>query len=91
MVQGLLFSPGVTSSVTEGSGEAMRRELQLSVEPVKPNHRSLRRCYGCGNYARPFVEMEGVIRCERCAKKSSSSPDGEDEDVERIEGYGAIV
>ena len=72
----------------------MRRELQLqlSVEPpVQPNHRSLRRCHGCGDYARPFVEMDGVIRCERRAKKSATSNEGEDEDGERIEGYGAIT
>jgi ribosomal protein S27E len=72
----------------------MRRQLQLqlSVEPpVQPNHRSLRRCHGCGDYARPFVEMDGVIRCERCAKKSATSNEGENEDGERIEGYGAIT
>ena len=70
----------------------MRRELQLIIEPPVPaNHRSLRRCYGCGNYTRPFVEMEGVIRCEKCAKKSASSNEGEDEDGKRIEGYGAIL
>ena len=69
-----------------------RQQLQLSVEPpVQSNHRSLRRCYGCGDYARPFVEMDGVIRCERCAKKSAASNEGEDEDGERIEGYGAIT
>ena len=70
----------------------MRRELQLSVEPpVLANPRSLRRCYGCGNYTRPFVEMDGNIRCERCAKKSAGSSEGEDENGERIEGYGAIL
>ena len=70
----------------------MRREmqLQLSVEPpVGPNHRSLRRCYGCGNYTRPFVEMDGVIRCERCAKKTDSEE--ERERLESIESYGRIT
>jgi hypothetical protein len=70
----------------------MRRELQLSVEPpVQAIHRSLRRCYGCGNYTRPFVEMDGVVRCERCAKKSAGSSEGDEGDVERIEGHGAIA
>jgi hypothetical protein len=68
----------------------MRRELQFAIEPpVQPNHRSLRRCYGCGNYVRPFVEMEGIIRCERCAKKSESTD--EKEDLDSIESYGLVV
>ena len=70
----------------------MRRELQLTIEaPVPANHRSLRRCHGCGNYTRPCVEMDGVVRCERCAKKSAGSREEEDEDGKRIEGYGAIL
>ena len=70
----------------------MRRELQLTIEaPVPANHRSLRRCYGCGNYTRPFVETDGIIRCEQCAKKSTSPNEEEDEDCKRIEGYGAIL
>ncbi|PYQ33551.1 MAG: hypothetical protein DMF54_12870 [Acidobacteria bacterium] len=91
MVRGLL-SLFASRVVTEGSEKAMRRQLQLTIEPpVQPIHRSMRRCHGCGNYARPFVEAEGVIRCERCAKKSASSNEGENEDGERIEGYGAIT
>jgi ribosomal protein S27E len=67
-------------------------QLQLSIEPVQANRRSLRRCYGCGNYERPFVEMDGVIRCERCAKKEAD-PDGEGGDKSRdgIEAYGLIT
>lgn len=67
--------------------------MQLAVEPVQPNpsHRSLRRCYGCGNYARPFVEMDGVIRCERCAKKNERGDDEPEEDLGSIRGYGLIV
>ena len=69
----------------------MRRELQLTIEaPVPANHRSLRRCHGCGNYTRPFVETDGIIRCEQCAKKSTSPSEEGDEDGKRIEGYGAI-
>lgn len=70
----------------------MWRELQLSVEtPVNANHRSLRRCHGCGNYARPFVEMDGMIRCERCAKKSESTDEREKESLDAIESYGTLA
>lgn len=71
----------------------MRRELQLQlvVEPVHANHRALRRCHGCGNYERPFVEMDGVIRCERCAKKTESPEDAERENMGAIDTYGLIT
>ena len=72
----------------------MRRELQLQLTiepPVRANHRSLRRCFSCGNYTRPFVEMDGVIRCERCAKgKGDSEAEGE-KDNGRIEAYGLVT
>ncbi|HEY6066346.1 MAG TPA: hypothetical protein VIY96_09335 [Thermoanaerobaculia bacterium] len=72
----------------------MRRELQLQLTvepPVQAHHRTLRRCYGCGNYTRPFVEMDGVIRCEQCARKAGqSSEDGKD-DIDSIEAYGRIT
>jgi hypothetical protein len=93
MVRGLLFLLVVTSNVTEGTGRTMRTgwQLQLSVEPVRPSHRSLRRCYGCGNYERPFVEMDGVIRCERCAKKDRESEREGEKDLQGIESYGLIT
>lgn len=70
----------------------MWRELQLSIEtPVNANHRSLRRCHVCGNYTRPFVEMEGTIRCERCAKKSESTDEGEKENLGSIDSYGKVL
>ncbi len=71
----------------------MRRELQLelNVEPVQPRHRSLRRCHGCGNYERPFVEMDGVIRCERCAKRNDGRTEGEKEDLGSIDEYGLVT
>ena len=72
----------------------MRRPLQipLSVEPPPPgaHHRSLRRCYGCGNYTRPFVEMDGVIRCERCAKKNERTDDRDKEQLGSIDDYGLV-
>ena len=70
----------------------MWRELQLTIEtPVNANHRSLRRCHVCGNYTRPFVEMEGTIRCERCVKKNETSDEREKESLEGIESYGKIL
>ena len=58
----------------------MRREM-LQIQPERDadaNHRALRRCYRCGTYARPFDEVNGAIRCERCAKRAGQSP-SEDE------------
>jgi formylmethanofuran dehydrogenase subunit E len=34
------------------------------------NHRALRRCHGCGAYARPAEQVDGMPRCERCAEKA---------------------
>jgi len=34
------------------------------------NHRALRRCHGCGAYARPAELANGVPRCERCVEKA---------------------
>jgi len=34
------------------------------------NHRALRRCHGCGAYARPADHVEGLPLCERCAEKA---------------------
>jgi hypothetical protein len=71
----------------------MRRELQLelNVEPVQARHRSLRRCHGCGNYERPFVEMDGVIRCERCAKRNDGRAEADQEDLGSIDEFGLVT
>jgi hypothetical protein len=42
--------------------------MQIELES-DANHRALRRCYRCGSYARPYDEVNGAIRCERCAKR----------------------
>ena len=42
--------------------------MQLELE-VEAHHRALRRCHGCGAYAR-VEEIEGSLKCERCAKKA---------------------
>jgi hypothetical protein len=50
--------------------EAMSRQLQIRIEGDNDaNHRALRRCCRCGSYARPFDDVNGAIRCERCAKR----------------------
>ncbi|MGE5276187.1 MAG: hypothetical protein ACM3SU_04270 [Acidobacteriota bacterium] len=34
------------------------------------HHRALRRCHGCGAYARPAEHVDGILRCERCVEKA---------------------
>ena len=63
----------------------MRREMQISLEN-DANHRALRRCYSCGSYARPYDEVKGAIRCERCAQKARRDRDDEDEDLSHRPG-----
>ncbi len=43
--------------------------MQISLDPPA-SHRSLRRCYSCGSYARPYDQVNGSPRCERCAEKA---------------------
>jgi formylmethanofuran dehydrogenase subunit E len=44
---------------------------------VNAHHRALRRCHGCGNYARPAAEAsEGRLLCEKCFGKARRA--GED-------------
>jgi hypothetical protein len=59
------------------------RELQLYLE-TDANHRALRRCHACGSYTRAFREVNGSIRCDRCAEKASrESRDDREEDIGR--------
>jgi formylmethanofuran dehydrogenase subunit E len=38
---------------------------------VNAHHHALRRCHGCGSYARPAAEAsEGRLLCEKCFGKS---------------------
>ena len=57
-------------------------QLQIRVDP-DANHRALRRCHGCGSYTRPFDEVDGTIRCERCAQKARREREDSDEDLNR--------
>ena len=56
-----------------------------AVLDLNANHRALRRCHGCGTYARPFGEVEGRLLCERCVEKAKR---GDTE--EKLELRGAI-
>jgi hypothetical protein len=47
----------------------MRREAQPVLQ-LDANHRALRRCHGCGSYARPEGDIGGRPYCERCIEKA---------------------
>jgi formylmethanofuran dehydrogenase subunit E len=57
------------------------KQLELEVEA---HHRALRRCHGCGAYARRAEEIEGRVRCERCAEKARRERDETIEDFSLI-------
>lgn len=59
----------------------MGRQLQMTLD-ADANHRALRRCHACGSYSRPFEEVNGRIRCERCARRARR--DGKDESGEDV-------
>jgi hypothetical protein len=41
------------------------------------HHRALRRCHGCGNYARPATEaVDARLLCEKCFEKARRAEDG---------------
>jgi hypothetical protein len=54
--------------------------MQLELE-VEAHHRALRRCHGCGAYARNVEEIDGRLRCERCAEKARREQDDLPEDL----------
>ena len=56
----------------------MRREE--AVLDLDAHHRALRRCHGCGNYARPVGEVAGRLLCEKCVEKARR----DDEDKDRL-------
>jgi translation initiation factor 2 beta subunit (eIF-2beta)/eIF-5 len=54
----------------------IRREQ--AVLDLNAHHRALRRCHGCGSYARPSSEVEGRLLCEKCDEKARrEQADGE--------------
>jgi len=50
----------------------MRREE--AVLDLNAHHRALRRCHGCGSYARPGGEVDGRLLCEKCVEKARREP-----------------
>jgi hypothetical protein len=55
--------------------------MQLELE-VDAHHRALRRCHGCGAYARLVEESKGALRCERCAEKARQEQEREQNALE---------
>jgi translation initiation factor 2 beta subunit (eIF-2beta)/eIF-5 len=47
----------------------MKREAQAVLD-IHAHHRALRRCHGCGSYARPLPATDGRLLCEKCADKA---------------------
>jgi hypothetical protein len=60
----------------------MRRDE--AVLDLNAHHRALRRCNGCGAYARPGGEVQGRVFCEKCVEKARKAHDGEDEEIGRV-------
>jgi formylmethanofuran dehydrogenase subunit E len=58
----------------------IRREIQPVLD-LDANHRALRRCHGCGTYARPSVEIAGRLLCEKCAEKARREQESTDLDT----------
>jgi hypothetical protein len=58
----------------------MRREE--AVLDLNAHHRALRRCHGCGTYARPCGEVQGRLLCERCVEKARRGDSPENEKLE---------
>ena len=55
----------------------MRREIQPALD-LNAHHRALRRCHGCGSYARPGGEVAGRLLCERCVDRAKRENEGKD-------------
>jgi hypothetical protein len=53
----------------------MRREE--AVLDLNAHHRALRRCHGCGAYARPGGEVHGRLLCEKCVEKARREDENE--------------
>jgi hypothetical protein len=57
--------------------------MQISLE-AESSHRSLRRCYSCGTYTRPYDQVNGAPRCERCAEKARRQEREEKDDPSEV-------
>jgi hypothetical protein len=54
----------------------MKREEAVLI--LDAHHRALRRCHGCGNYARPGGEVQGRLLCEKCVEKARRESEDKD-------------
>jgi formylmethanofuran dehydrogenase subunit E len=54
----------------------IKRETPIAADAAA-HHRALRRCHGCGAYARPAAEpVDGRLVCEKCFEKARRASDG---------------
>ena len=60
----------------------MRREQ--AVLDLNAHHRALRRCHGCGAYARRGGEVQGRVFCEKCLEKARKANEGQGEEIGRV-------
>ena len=60
-----------------------QREAILQLD-LDAHHRALRRCHGCGAYARPGGEVQGRLLCEKCIEKARRESDGKEEEIGRV-------
>jgi len=63
----------------------MRLQLPLYVDEA--SHRALRRCHGCGAYARPFEydRIRNIVLCEPCAmRRKQRDNDGREGDPNEV-------
>ena len=57
----------------------LKRETPAPAD-VSAHHRALRRCHGCGAYARPAAEAtEAKLLCEKCFDKGRRTEGSKDE------------
>jgi formylmethanofuran dehydrogenase subunit E len=62
----------------------MRRQEAMLMLDLDAHHRSLRRCHGCGEYARPAGEAQGRLLCERCLEKARREPNETEIDLNEM-------
>jgi len=77
------MNPAVIPGVPDGGTQMKWQPTVLELE-VEAHHRALRRCHGCGAYARRAEEIEGRVRCERCAEKARREREETIEDLSLI-------
>ncbi len=61
----------------------IKRETSAGAS-VNAQHRALRRCHGCGSYARPAEEVQGRLLREKCAEKARREPNEGEIDLDKV-------